>query len=155
MKTFVTETGMRKMEDELSNLKGKEMRQILQYLTEAREKGDISENSEYDAAKESLDMLNIRIRSLESKMRNAMIIYKENVTTDTIQILTTAAVKNLKTNKEMLFTISPENEVDIKLGKISHNSPIAKGLVGRKIGDRVKIDIPSGQIEFEVLNITI
>ena len=127
MKTIVTSSGLLKMEEELYKLKGHDMREALVALTEAREKGDISENSEYEVAKENIDMLNIKIQSLEGKIRNSVIVHKDITSSDTVQLFTNVRVQNLKTKKENTFSIVTDDEVDVKSGRISHNSPIAKG----------------------------
>lgn len=153
MKTMVTSNGLKKLEEDLTRLKGFEMREALVALTEARERGDISENSEYDVAKENINMLNIKIQSLEDKIRNAVIVYKEVVSTDSVQLFTNVKVLNVKTKKENIFAIVTDDEVDVKSGKISHNSPIAKGLHGHVKGDSVKVNVPAGVLELKIIDI--
>lgn len=155
MKTIVTSSGLRKMEEELYKLKGPDMREALVALTEAREKGDVSENSEYEVARENIDMLNIKIQTLESKIRNSVIVHKEITNSDTVQLFTNVKVQNLKTKKENVFSIVTDDEVDVKRGKISHNSPIAKGLIGFKKGEKVKVEVPAGILEFKIVDISI
>jgi len=155
MKTIVTSSGLLKMEEELYKLKGHDMREALVALTEAREKGDISENSEYEVAKENIDMLNIKIQSLEGKIRNSVIVHKDITSSDTVQLFTNVRVQNLKTKKENTFSIVTDDEVDVKSGRISHNSPIAKGLIGFKKGEKVKVEVPAGILEFKIVDISI
>ena len=155
MKTIVTSSGLLKMEEELYKLKGHDMREALVALTEAREKGDISENSEYEVAKENIDMLNIKIQSLEGKIRNSVIVHKDITSSDTVQLFTNVRVQNLKTKKENTFSILTDDEVDVKSGRISHNSPIAKGLIGFKKGEKVKVEVPAGILEFKIVDISI
>jgi transcription elongation factor GreA len=154
-KIAVTKSGLKKMEEEIFRLKGKEMREALEALSEAREKGDISENSEYEVAKQNIDMLNIKIQSLEERYRNTVVVSKDNISTDTVQLFTKVKVQNIKTKKELLFTIVTDDEVDVKSGKISQNSPIAKGLIGNSKGKKVKIDVPAGQMEFKIIDISL
>lgn len=155
MKIAVTANGLKKMEEDLINLKGKEMRIALEALSEAREKGDISENSEYEVAKENIDMLNIKIHSLEDRIKNSIVVNKTNIDAKTVQLFTNVKVINSKTKKEMNFSIVTDDEVDVKSGKISQNSPIAQGLIGQSKGKKVKINVPSGIIEFKILDITV
>lgn len=155
MKSMVTSNGLRKMEEDLLRLKGKEMRIALDALVEAREKGDISENSEYENAREYINMLNIKIQSLEDKIRNSIIVYKDDINTDIVQLFTNVKVVNTKTKKESIFSIVADDEIDIKNGKISHNSPIAQGLMGQRKGSKVKIKVPVGIMEFKIIDISI
>ena len=154
-KIAVTRSGLQKMEDELFRLKGKEMRAALEALAEAREKGDISENSEYEVDKENINMLNIKIQALEERVRNSVIVSKDNVSTDTVQLFTKVKVQNTKTKKEMTFVISTDDDVDVKSGKISQNSPIGKGLIGSAKGQKVKISVPAGEMEFKIIDISL
>jgi transcription elongation factor GreA len=153
-KSMVTGSGFRKLEDDLNRLKGKEMREALAALAEARDKGDISENSEYEIARENINMLNIKISVLEEKIRNSVIVYKEDIDCETAQLFSTIKVKNTKTKKEHIFHIVTDDEIDAKKGKISHNSPIAKGLIGKSKGDKVEISVPAGLLEFKILDIS-
>jgi transcription elongation factor GreA len=153
-KSMVTDSGFRKLEDDLHRLKGKEMREALAALAEARDKGDISENSEYEVARENINMLNIKIAALEERIRNSVIVYKEEIDCETVQLFTTIKVKNAKTKKEHTFHIVTDDEIDAKNGKISHNSPIAKGLIGKSKGDKVEINVPVGLLEFKILDIS-
>jgi transcription elongation factor GreA len=100
-------------------------------------------------------MLNIKIQSLEERYRNTVVVSKDNISTDTVQLFTKVKVQNIKTKKELLFTIVTDDEVDVKSGKISQNSPIAKGLIGNSKGKKVKIDVPAGQMEFKIIDISL
>lgn len=151
---MVTSMGLQKMEEDLLRLKSVEMREAVVALTDSRDKGDISENTEYEIARENINMINIKIRSLENKIRNSVIVIKENVDSDQVQLFTTVKVQNVKTKKQNTFVIVTDDEIDIKSGKISHNSPIAKGLLGHFKGDKIKISVPVGILEFKIMNIT-
>jgi transcription elongation factor GreA len=150
----MTKEGYKKLFDELSRMKGPEMREVLQNLAEAREKGDISENSEYEVAKEQFENLQKKISELSDKLSNSFILDRDMVKTNVVQILTTVKLENLRTNKEETYTIVPENEIDMKAGKISFNSPIGKGLIGKAVNEVVKIKVPAGELEFKILEIT-
>lgn len=153
MKIMVTAAGLRKMEDDLALLKGKEMREAVQVLNESRDADDLSENSEYELAKANIDLLNIKIQTLEEKIKNAVVIVKGEVNTDTVQLFTTVTLLNHKTKKEITYEIVTDDEVDTKNNKISHNTPVAQGLIGHKKGETVSVKVPVGTIDFEILNI--
>lgn len=153
-KTILTRGGREKMQQELDFLRTAEMRRLLDLLAEARDKGDISENSEYEIAKADLEMLQGKISKMEDIILNSIVIDSSNIDTSSVSVLTTVRVKNKSTKKEMKFTIVPENEIDIKLGKISLNSPIGKSLIGKKVNDSAKIETPGGILELKVLEIT-
>lgn len=155
MKTFLTKEGMEKLNAEILHLKTVEVRECIEAIAEAREKGDLSENSEYDAAKEKYDSVNNKINKLTEILSNAVVINEELVSTDSVQILTTVHVKNKKINKEIAYTIVPNMETNIKEGKISVSSPVAQALIGKKIGDVVKATTPAGELELEILNISL
>ena len=154
MKNVMTRDGRQKMQDELNFLRGPETRRLLEALSDARDQGDISENSEYEIAKEQLEMLQSKISKMESTIANSVIIDSNNINTDVVSVLTTVKVKNKKTKQEMKFTIVPENEIDLKSGKISLNSPIGKGLIGKKVKEVAMVQTPNGIIELQVLDIT-
>ena len=154
MKNVMTRDGRQKMQDELNFLRGPETRRLLEALSDARDKGDISENSEYEIAKEQLEMLQSKISKMESTIANSVIIDSNNINTDVVSVLTTVKVKNKKTKQEMKFTIVPENEIDLKSGKTSLNSPIGKGLIGKKVKEVAMVQTPNGIIELQVLDIT-
>lgn len=153
-KTLLTKEGMEKLCSEINHLKTVEVKECIEAIAEAREKGDLSENAEYDAAKEKYDAVNNRIQKLQEILMNSTIINHENVKTDSVQILTTVTLKNKKLNKEVCYTIVPNVETNIKEGKISVNSPVAQALIGKLIGESAKVTTPNGEIEFEILNIT-
>ena len=153
-KTFLTKEGMEKLHFEINHLKTVEVRECIEDIAEARDKGDLSENAEYDAAKEKYDSVNNRIQKLQEILLNSVVINHEFIQTDSVQILTTVNLKNKKLNKEISYTIVPHLETNIKEGKISVNSPVAQALIGKVIGDVVKVNTPAGELELEVLNIT-
>jgi transcription elongation factor GreA len=154
-KTLLTKEGIEKLQAEINHLKNVEVRECIEAISEARDKGDLSENAEYDAAKEKYDSVNARIQKLTEILTNSVVINQEAVNTDSVQILTTVALKNKKINKEVSYTIVPHIETNIKEGKISVNSPVAQALIGRVIGDTVMVTTPNGEIELEILNISI
>lgn len=151
---YFTKAGMQKLRDELERLKSVERPAISQQIAEAREKGDLSENAEYDAAKNAQGMLELRIAKLEDTLSTARIIDESQLDSSKISILTRVKLKNLKNKVEMSYTLVPENEADIKSGKISVNSPVAKGLLGKAVGDMVEIQVPAGILSFEILDVS-
>lgn len=150
---YFTKEGLEKLKDELEQLKSVERPSISQQIAEAREKGDLSENAEYDAAKNAQGMLELRISKLETVLSNARIIDESQLDESKISILSRVKLKNLKNNAAMTYTLVPENEADIKSGKISIASPIAKGLLGKTQGQKVDIQVPAGLLTFEVLEV--
>lgn len=155
MKTMITSDGFGKLKTDLLELKTTNMREALSLLSDARDKGDIAENGEYEAAKTNLNMLGIKIKHLEERIRNCVIVNKGTVNTDSVQLFTTVNLFNIKANKEMVLSIVTDDQIDVSKGKISQSSPIAQGLMGKKIGSIAKISIPSGIIELEVRQITV
>jgi transcription elongation factor GreA len=155
MKVQLTKDGMEKLQAEIQHLKQVEVKECIEAIAEARDKGDLSENAEYDAAKERYDSVNNRISKLAELLSNAVVINQESVNTDVVQILNKVSLKNLKTNKEITYTIVPHIEVNLKEGKISVNSPVAQALIGKAKGNMVKVNTPSGELEFEILDISI
>ncbi|HPE34743.1 MAG TPA: transcription elongation factor GreA [Bacteroidales bacterium] len=151
---YYSEEGLRKLEEELNQLISIERPAISRQIAEARDKGDLSENAEYDAAKEAQGMLELKISKLEELIRNARIIDESKLDTSKVLILSNVKIKNLKNNAVMSYTIVPESEADLKTGKISVNSPIAKGLLGKKRGDKAEIQVPAGIITFEIIDIS-
>ena len=142
--------------DELELLETIERPKITQQIAEARDKGDLSENAEYDAAKEAQGMLEMRISKLKNLIADAKVIDETNLDTSKVSILTTVRLKNMATKGEQKFTLVPDNESDLKAGKISINTPIAKGLLGKVIGETADIVLPNGnKLSFEVLEISI
>ncbi|MCC6181084.1 MAG: transcription elongation factor GreA [Bacteroidia bacterium] len=152
---YYTEEGLQKLKDELQQLKTVERKSVIKQIAEARDKGDLSENAEYDAAKEAQGILELKIAKLEEIVANARIIDSSKLDTSKVSILTTVRIKNLKVNKEMTYTLVAENEADLKTGKISVDSPIGKGLLGKSVGDKVDVTVPAGVIPFEIIEITI
>lgn len=153
-KTILTRSGRQKMQEELNSLRGPELRKHLEALSDARDKGDLSENAEYEIAKQQLEMLHSKIAKMEQVISNSVIIDSSNIDTSSVAILTTVKVRNKKSNQEMIFTIVPENEIDLKSGKISLNSPIGKGLIGKKPKEVAQIETPGGLIELQIISIT-
>ena len=153
-KVYLTKEGLKKLQGELEQLVKIERPSISKQIAEARDKGDLSENAEYDAAKNAQGMLELRISKLQEKVRNARIIDESKLDSSKIGILSIVEISNLKNNAKMEYTIVPESEADIKVGKISSNSPIAQGLMGKEIGDKVEITVPAGKITFEILKIS-
>jgi transcription elongation factor GreA len=152
---YYTEEGLQKLKDELHQLRTVERQSVIRQIAEARDKGDLSENAEYDAAKEAQGLLELKIAKLEEIVANARIVDSAQLDTSKVSILTTVKIKNLKNNAEMKYTIVAENEADFKAGKISIDSPIGKGLVGRKVGDKVDVTVPAGVIPFQIMEISI
>jgi transcription elongation factor GreA len=152
---YYTEEGLKKLKDELHELKTVERKSVIRQIAEARDKGDLSENAEYDAAKDAQGLLEIKIAKLEEIVANARIVDSAQLDVSKVSILTTVRIKNLKNNAEMKYTLVAENEADLKSGKISIDSPIGKGLVGKKVGDKVEVTVPAGVIPFEVMEISL
>lgn len=152
---YYTEEGLQKLKDELQQLRTVERKTIIKAIADARDKGDLSENAEYDAAKSDQGLLEIKIAKLEEIVANARIVDTSKLDITKVSILTTVKIKNLKNNMEMKYTIVAENEADLKAGKISIDSPIGKGLVGKSVGDKVDVTVPAGVIPFQIIEITI
>ncbi|HHV86746.1 MAG TPA: transcription elongation factor GreA [Petrimonas sp.] len=153
--TYMTEEGLRKLKEELVHMESIQRPEISRQIAEARDKGDLSENAEYDAAKEAQGMLEGKIAQLKSLIATARVIDESAISTDEIQIMNRVTIKNLKTKKDMTYMLVSESEADLKSGKIAVNTPIAQGLLGKKVGDKVDIQVPSGMLSFEVLDISI
>ena len=152
--SYYTEEGLKKLKDELEHLKFVERPNISQQIAEARDKGDLSENAEYDAAKEAQGMLEMKISKLEEMYAGARIIDESQLDTDKVLALSIVKIRNLNTKAEMTFTLVAETEADIKTGKISVNSPIGTGLLGKKVGEVAEIQVPAGLVKFEILHIS-
>jgi transcription elongation factor GreA len=152
--SYVTEEGLQKLKDELDHLMNVERPSISKQIAEARDKGDLSENAEYDAAKEAQGLLELRISKLKDTIANSRIIDESKIDTSKVQILNKVKIKNTKNNSTMVYTIVAESEADLKAGKLSVNTPIAKGLLGKKVGDVVNITVPSGNVAFEIVEIS-
>ena len=156
MATYVTKEGLEKMKAELELLETVERPKITQQIAEARDKGDLSENAEYDAAKEAQGMLEMKISKLKDVISTSKIIDESQLDTSKVSILTTVKLKNNATKQNQVFTLVPDNESDLKSGKISVNTPIAKGLLGKVVGETADIVLPNGnKLSFEVLEITL
>jgi transcription elongation factor GreA len=152
--SYVTEEGLQKLKDELDYLMNVERPAISKSIADARDKGDLSENAEYDAAKESQGMLEMKISKLKESIANLRILDESKIDTSKVQILNKVKIMNRKNNSTMVYTIVSESEADLKAGKISVNTPIAKGLLGKKVGEIVDINVPSGVIPFEIVEIS-
>ena len=152
---YFTEEGLKKLKDELNLLKTKGRAEIASQIAEARDKGDLSENAEYDAAKEAQGLHELKISKLEESISNARVIDESEINTDKVSILSKVKVLNLSFNKEFEYTIVSEEESDLQQGKISVQSPIGKGLLGKKKDEEVSIDVPSGELKFKILNISL
>lgn len=156
MATYVTNEGLEKMKKELEQLETVERPKITQQIAEARDKGDLSENAEYDAAKEAQGMLEMKISKLKEAISDSKVIDESQLDTSKVSILMTVRLKNNGTKQEQKFTLVPDNESDIKNGKISVNTPIAKGLLGKKVGETAEIALPNGnKLSFEILEISL
>ena len=156
MATYVTQEGLEKMKTELDHLESVERPKITQQIAEARDKGDLSENAEYDAAKEAQGMLEMKISKLKDAISTSKVIDESMLDTSKVSILTTVRLKNNANKQEQKFTLVPDNESDLKSGKISVNTPIAKGLLGKSVGETAEITLPNGNtLSFEVLEISL
>lgn len=153
--TYMTEEGLRKLKEELIELESVQRPEISRQIAEASDKGDLSENAEYDAAKEAQGMLEAKISQLKNLIANARLIDESAIGTDEVQIMNKVTIKNLKTNKLMTYMLVSESEADLKNGKIAVNTPIAQGLMGKKVGDVAEIKVPSGTMTFEVVEISV
>jgi len=153
--SYMTEEGLAKLKKELEQLTSVERPAISQQIAEARDKGDLSENAEYDAAKEAQGLLEMKISRLEDMLAKARIIDESKIDTSQVQILNRVKIKNTKNNQQVEYMLVSENESDIKNGKISVATPIARGLLGKKVGDVVDIKVPSGLMSFEIMEISL
>ena len=151
---YMSEEGYQKLVAELKHLEAVERPKIVAAIAEARDKGDLSENAEYDAAKEAQGMLEMKINQLKMTISDAKIIDTSKLTADTVQILTRVELKNVHNGMKMAYTIVSESEANLKEGKISVNTPIAQGLLGKKVGDIAEISIPKGKISLEITGIS-
>jgi len=153
--SYMTEEGLAKLKKDLERLTTVERPAISQQIAEARDKGDLSENAEYDAAKEAQGLLEMKIARMEDMLANARIIDESKIDITKVQILNKVKIKNTKNNQLLEYMLVSENEADIKSGKISVATPIAKGLLGKKVGDVVDIKVPSGLMSFEIIEISL
>ncbi|MBO3698521.1 transcription elongation factor GreA [Roseivirga sp. E12] len=153
--SYYTEEGLQRLKDELQELKTKGRADMSKQIAEARDKGDLSENAEYDAAKDAQGLMEMRISELETVIGDARIKKQEDVDLSKVSILSTVKIKNVKNGMEVKYTLVSEKEADLKSGKISYESPIGKGLLNKKIGEIAEVIAPAGKIEFEILDITL
>ena len=152
---YLSKEGMEKLKDELNYLKSTERPKIINQIAEARDKGDLSENAEYDAAKEAQGLLEARIARLENELSKSRVLDEKNIDISTAKLLTTVEIENIQSKEKMSYTLVSESEADLKNKKISISSPIGSGLIGKKVGEIVDISVPSGIIKFKILDITI
>jgi transcription elongation factor GreA len=152
--SYYTKEGLEKLKKELEQMKSVERPRISQQIAEARDKGDLSENAEYDAAKEAQGLLEMKISKLEETLSNARLMDSSKIDTSKVMVLATVKIKNLKNGATMTYKLVSESEADLKSGKISISSPIGKGLSGKKVGETAAIQTPAGMMEFEIMDIT-
>jgi len=151
--SYITEEGLKKLISEVEKLKSVDRPNISKEIADARDKGDLSENAEYDAAKEAQGLLELKISQLEQTIRNSRVIDESKLDFSSVQILSKVKLKNTKNNAVMEYAIVSETEANLKEGKISINTPIAKGLLGKKVGDKAEVKVPNGIMNFEILEI--
>ena len=151
--SYYTAEGLKKLREELNYLKDVERPRASQAIGEARDKGDLSENAEYDAAKEAQGMLEMKISKMEETLANARVIDESQLDVSKVLVLSKVRIKNLANNMEMNYTLVAESEADLKSGKISVSSPIGRGLLGKEVGDIAEVSVPNGKIQFEILSI--
>ena len=151
--SYYTAEGLKKLKEELNQLKDVERPNASNAIAEARDKGDLSENAEYDAAKEAQGMLEMRISKLEETLSNARVIDESQLDNSKVLVLSKVTIKNQLNGMEMNYTLVADGEADLATGKISVNSPIGKGLLGKSVGDIAQINVPSGEIKFEIIQI--
>ncbi len=152
---YVTEEGLNKLKKELDQLRNVERPLISKQIADARDKGDLSENAEYAAAKEAQGMLEMKIAKLEDVVARSRVIDESKIETSRVRILNKVKIRNKNNNSVMEYQLVPESEANLKIGKIAISSPIAAGLIGKKVGDTVEITVPSGVIPFEIISISI
>ena len=152
--SYYTAEGLKKLKDELNHLKDVERPKASNAIAEARDKGDLSENAEYDAAKEAQGMLEMRISQLEETVANARIIDESQLDTSKVLVHSTVKIKNQTNGMEMKYKLVAQSEADLKTGKISVDSPIGKGFLGKQVGDVAEISVPNGTMKFDILEIT-
>ncbi len=151
--TYYTEEGLRKLKEELTELKSRGRADIARQIAEARDKGDLSENAEYDAAKDAQGLLEMKIAKMEELLGNARLLDESSLDLSKVSIMTKVKLKNLKNNASITYSLVSEEEADLKTQKISVKSPIGSGLLGKRVGDKVEIKVPAGTVELEVLEI--
>ena len=151
---YFTKQGLQNLKDELNHLKNVERPNITKEIAEARDKGDLSENAEYDAAKEAQGMLEAKIVKLETQLSQARVLDESELDTSSVHLLTKVTIKNIENDMQITYAIVPESEVDLMEKKISVESPISKGLLGKKVGEIAEIEVPTGMMKFEIIDIT-
>lgn len=152
---YITQEGLNKLKKELEKLTTIERPDLSQMIADAREKGDITDNAEYDAAKDAQGLLEMKIKKIEDQIFNARIIDETKIDTESVQLMNRVKIRNKANNKVMQYMIVSESEADLRAGKISVSTPIARGLIGKKVGDIVTVKIPSGIVEYEVIEISL
>jgi transcription elongation factor GreA len=152
---YMTKEGYNKLLEEVNYLESEKRPSISKQIAEARDKGDLSENAEYDAAKEAQGILEAKISQLKTLISGARLIDESQITTDSVQILNKVTIRNTKNNQKMVYTLVSESEADLKQGKIAINTPIGKGLLGKKIGEFADIQVPNGLVSFEIIDISL
>jgi transcription elongation factor GreA len=152
--SYYTEEGLTRLKEELNELKVRGRASIARQIAEARDKGDLSENAEYDAAKDAQGLLELKISKLEEVISNARLINESTIDASQVSVLSKVKLKNKKNGAELVYLLVSEEEADLKLGKISVQSPIGKGLLGKKVGQVAEIKVPAGSVEFEILHIS-
>lgn len=152
--SYYTAEGLKKLKEELEYLKAVERPKASQAIAEARDKGDLSENAEYDAAKEAQGMLEMKIAKMEELYANARLIDESQLDTSKVLVLSKVKMRNVANKMEITYTLVAESEADLKTGKISVTSPIGKGLLGKSVGEIAEITVPNGKLQFEILEIT-
>jgi transcription elongation factor GreA len=152
--SYYTPEGLKKLKDELNQLRDVERPKASQAIAEARDKGDLSENAEYDAAKEAQGLLEMKIAKMEELLSNARLIDESQLDTTKVLVLSTVRLKNQQNGQELTYTLVAESEADLKSGKISVTSPIGKGLLGKEVGDTAEIQVPNGKLKFDILEIS-
>lgn len=153
--SYMTEDGYKKLKEEINTLETIDRPAISKQIAEARDKGDLSENAEYDAAKEAQGLLEAKIAQLKNLLANARLINEDNIGTDFVQILNKVTIRNTKNNQKMTYTLVAESEANLKENKIAVSTPVAQGLMGKKVGDIAEIKVPSGIMSFEIVDISI
>lgn len=152
--SYYTPEGLKKLKDELNQLRDVERPRASQAIAEARDKGDLSENAEYDAAKEAQGLLELKIAKMEELLANARLIDESQLDTSKVLVLSTVKLRNRQNGQELTYTLVAESEADLKAGKISVTSPIGKGLLGKKVGETAEIQVPNGTLAFDILEIS-
>jgi transcription elongation factor GreA len=152
---YMTKEGYNKLLEEVNYLESEKRPAISKQIAEARDKGDLSENAEYDAAKEAQGILEAKISQLKTLISGARLIDESQITTDSVQIMNKVTIRNTKNDQKVVYTLVSESETDLKQGKIAINTPIGKGLLGKKVGETVEIKVPNGLMSFEIIDISL